>query len=111
MKPKTLTILAALALVLALVAFLTLRTPSTSTSETSQLLFPTLREQAGKVANIRVHRGSVESVLTLAERDSKPIWVLKNHANYPIEVEHVRTLISALAEATILEPKTSKPEL
>src|SRR4051812_9659660 len=111
MKPKSLAILSALALVLIFVAIFALRTPTASSSDASALLFPTLREQAGKVAKIHVQRANVETLLTLDERASKPVWTVENRSGYPVDVDHVRQLVAALAEATIVEPKTSKPDL
>jgi hypothetical protein len=72
-------------------------------------LFPGLREKMGEVAKIKLKRGAVEATLSKNGGD-KPAWFVENRGNYPAEFDRVGRLIGALAEATIVEPKTSKPE-
>lgn len=76
-----------------------------------ELLLPKAREQMGKIAKVRLKRGAVETVLESKEVQGKPAWVVASKHGYPAESERVRKLIGEVLEATIVEPKTAKPEL
>jgi hypothetical protein len=111
MRNKTLLIVAAVAAVAAAAASVMVtsrashETPKPSATTVAPL-FPGLRDGIASVAKIRVKRGVPEAVL--AKVNDK--WVVESRGNYPADFEQVRKLIGGLAEATIVEPKTSKPE-
>jgi hypothetical protein len=109
MKTKTLAILAGVTVVLAAgAAVLTTResTPA-ATGLSHGRLFADLEGQAAQAAKVTIKRGAVETVLARAAGG----WAVQNRDNYPADFDKVRKLVRGVAEADILEAKTSKPEL
>lgn len=71
-------------------------------------LIPGLAEQVNDVTWVRLTSAGGESVATLRREDDA--WVVEEASAYRADWDRVRTLLSALAEAEIIEEKTSKPE-
>jgi len=71
-------------------------------------LIPGLAEQVNNVAWVRLTSAGGEPVATL--RRENDAWVVEEVSAYRADWDRVRTLLSALAEAEIVEEKTSKPE-
>jgi len=67
---------------------------------------------AGKVTNISrivVKKGEQEAILV---RDAAgKNWSVENKGGYPAKFDSIRPIVAGLAEASIIEPKTSKPDL
>ncbi len=107
MTPKQFAALAAAAavsLVLALIVHAA-RAPWTMAPGTEKLM-PSLAADLNKVARITITQG--EDTLTLERAGDD--WQLKSQGGYPASVEKVRGLVRSLAGATLLAPKTRKPE-
>jgi hypothetical protein len=114
MRNKSLIIVAGVAAIAAAAAsvMVTSRTSREAVKPVSKdagPLYPGLRDNVNNVAKIKVKRGTVDSALTKMPGD-KPVWVVESRGNYPAEFDPVRRLIGGLAEAMIVETKTSKPE-
>lgn len=73
------------------------------------LLLPDLKGQLNDVDRIVVRAGGNKTIATLERRPEG--WVVADHDAYPADVGRIRKNLIALAEATILEEKTSNPEL
>jgi hypothetical protein len=115
MRNKSLFIVAAVAAVAAAGASIMVTSRSSRESAKTAAkdigpLVPGLRENVNNVAKIKVRRGVVDSSLTKTSGD-KPVWVVESRGNYPADFDPIRRLIGGLAEATVVEAKTSKPEL
>jgi hypothetical protein len=105
MTPKTFASLAAaaaLSLVVA-IAVHAARQPWAPSASGTTKLFPGLAADAGKVARVTLTQGG--DTLTLEK--SGDAWLMKSQDGYPASTDKVRALIAALADARLLEPKTS----
>lgn len=108
MTPKQFAALAttaALSLVAA-IAVHSARAPTTGEMAGSGKLLPNLESNAEKIARITVTQSG--KPLTI-ERDADR-WLVKSQDGYPASTEKVRTLLTALAKAELLEPKTASPD-
>lgn len=107
MTPKEFAALAATATVslIAAIAVYAARAPGTGEAAASGKLLPNLESDAGKVARIRVTQGG--KPLTIARNGD--LWLVESQDGYPASSEKVRTLVTALADAKLLEPKTKVP--
>jgi hypothetical protein len=82
------------------------RAPQTSTGE---LFAPALADTLDNVERITVAKAGGETVATIERRDDG--WVVAEKDGYPADVAKLGQSLRALAEARILEEKTSNPEL
>jgi len=98
-------ILAVLAVVGAVLLASQRATPSRSQSD---LLYPALKTEADSVATIRIFRAGDQRALEIV-RDGER-WSLTERDGYPVAAAKVRNLVRALANAKVLEEKTSDPE-
>ncbi len=71
------------------------------------LLLPTLASQLSTVSAVSLRKGSPAASVTLHKL--KEQWTVAQRHDYPADVAKLRTLLSALAEAKIVEEKTSDP--
>lgn len=108
MKPKAFAALAVVTLVALIIALSTYasQTRMAQVRNTGAPLFPGLPAQAGKIARIELKQG--EKTIALA-RD-KDGWLLADRAGYPAKAEPVRALLVKLAQAELVEPKTSSKD-
>src|SRR5262245_48717651 len=81
-----------------------------STGAAEQPLFPGLRDKVNDVARVKLKRGTVDVTVAKGQGE-KPSWVVESKGNFPADFETVRRVIGGLAQASIVETKTSKPEL
>ena len=70
-------------------------------------LFPALAGQINSVNQVTVLKGSPTALLTLQKQGQQ--WTVAERANYPADVPKLRQLLQSLADAKILEEKTSNP--
>ncbi len=108
MTPKRLLRLAVAAIV-AIAAALwlsTVREPG-GTLGLGERLYPSLRERVNDVDAISVVKGDSATV-TLRRADGG--WTVEQRSGYLADLSKVRRLLLALAEAELLEQKTSRPE-
>jgi Domain of unknown function (DUF4340) len=115
MKNKSLLIVAFVAAAAAATAAVVISSRSSHESAAkpgpavAQPLFPGLRDKVNDVARLTLKRGTVD-VTVAKSQGEKPAWVVESKGNFPAEFDMIRRAIGGLAEADIVETKTSKPE-
>ncbi|MCE7975123.1 MAG: DUF4340 domain-containing protein [Leptolyngbya sp. PLA1] len=108
MKARTLLMLVGAAVVVAGAAALLVRSGSApAPAPPSAVLFPDLKARAAGINLLRV-RGADASVVI---RRSDSGWVVESKANYPADAKLVGDALRGVLDATVIETKTSKPEL
>ncbi|MBM4221536.1 MAG: DUF4340 domain-containing protein [Gammaproteobacteria bacterium] len=106
MSRRTLILLLGGLVVLAILALLA--GPGGRRDPDEQLLFPELKAQLNEVSSIVVHGPGNQLIATLKRSDAR--WIVAER-NYPADLGMIRANLLALAEARIVEEKTSTPEL
>lgn len=84
------------------------KTGKESTFESSTLL-PGLAAVANELDYIRLVAGGDETIATFERTDG--LWRLKEASSYPADWSRLKTLLSGLSGAEVIEEKTSNPEL
>jgi len=108
MRPRTLILLIAVAAVAVLATVFLERGPAPATdSPAAGLLYPALREQLNDIERIQLASGEVSVSLEKAEAG----WIVPQKGGYAADAGKIRQLLLRLAEAEILETKTSNPDL
>jgi Domain of unknown function (DUF4340) len=112
MNSKTLVIIAGSTLALVgLAGFLT--STRTTTSEVAspaasrEFLYAGLAEKLGDVAKVTIKKGKQEAVVV---RDGAA-WKMENKSGYPAKFDALKPIVAGIAQAKVIEPKTSKPDL
>lgn len=107
MTPKQFAALASAAALslAAAIAVHSAHTSWTGATAASGKLLPNLQSEADNVARITITQAGKPFTI---ERDADK-WVVKSQGGYPASTEKVRALVTALAEAKLLEPKTKVP--
>jgi hypothetical protein len=106
MSRRNLTLLLAGLVVLAVLTLLA--RPGSRRDIDEQLLFPDLKAQLNDVSEILVRGPGNQLVATLRRSDKH--WMVAER-NYPADLGMIRATLLALAEARIVEEKTSTPDL
>jgi hypothetical protein len=108
MAPKSFVYLAGAAVLSAVVALVTFAANNQWTKGPAggERLMPVLDNAIGQVAELTIRQGETTVVL---QRNGGS-WSLKSRDGYPADVAKVRTLLVALSQAEMVEPKTTKPE-
>jgi hypothetical protein len=114
MNPRILAILAALTLVVGALAYFSSRSRTTTVTEQSGQaspdmgkLLPDLGAKASSASSLTLTQGTS----TLELRKVEGSWVVPAKSNFPARLQSVSDLVSGLANARVLEQKTSRPEL
>lgn len=107
MKSKSLAILAIGAAAALGIGMLVSRAPAPAANVTNSLLLADLAGKAESIARIEMSSGSKSVVLT---KGADGAWAVASKASYKADIERIRTLVRGLAEARVLDTKTSKPE-
>ena len=102
---KTLAIVLVILLV-SLVAIIFTNKQGNDTSA-SGLLFPELRKQINEISQVSISKASESFTIT----NDSDRWVLTERNNYPVDIGKLRQLLLALADAKMLEEKTSDIEM
>lgn len=105
MSRRTLVLLLGSLIVLAILALLA---GPGNRHDAEQRLFPELKAQLNEISEILVRGPGNQLVATLRRSDAR--WIVAER-NYPADVGMIRTNLLALADARIVEEKTSTPEL
>lgn len=114
MNSRTLTVLGVLTVVVAILAFWSLRgrggteAPKDAGGQgslASSVFLPGFADKADGVASITI-KGSGKEVVV---KKSGAEWVLGNKGNYPVEFSKVRDAVQSLSDLLIFEPKTKDP--
>jgi hypothetical protein len=108
MKPKSFVYLAAAATLSVLLAILSFAANNqwSAGKATGEKLLPKLADSIREVAQIEIRQGDNAVVL---EKKSE-IWGIKSRDGYPLDVAKLRTLLVALGEAELIEPKTRRAD-
>lgn len=108
MKAGTLLVLVVASAVLVGAAALVVRSGSSpAPTPGTGLLFPDLKARAAGITVLRVRGSEAASVIRRAESG----WVVESKANYPADAKLVSDALRGVLDATVIETKTSKPEL
>jgi hypothetical protein len=108
MTTRTVAILAA-ALVVLIVLIVAGQRTSTGPAGAGDRLVPDLEAALGEIDRVTVVRANNETVATLEKRPES--WVVADKNGYVANAAKLRLALTALAEARVLEQKTSTPEL
>lgn len=108
MKAGTLVLLVVAAGVVVGAAALVARSgPAPAPNPGTVLLFPDLKARATGITALRVRGAEKSCVIRRAEFG----WVVESKANYPADTKLVSDALRSVLDATVMETKTSKPEL
>jgi hypothetical protein len=108
MTKKNIQVLVAIIVALVLTILVVENTDDSSSFSQGGLLLPGFAEQANKVRRVSIIQADTD---TLTMHNDSGQWVLAARDNYAVDVSKLRALIIALADANIVEEKTSNPEL
>lgn len=110
MNTKSLVILVIFLLVGAGVYFSSTAKNSINTSESiGSALVPSLQAALNDVTELTVFGGNNQILATLQRQQSG--WSVKERHQYPADISKIRSALLSLAEAKIIEQKTSNPDL
>jgi len=111
MNAKTLYALIAAAVVALLAAWWinSSRAPVNESAEQSKALLPGLREHLNDITAITLTGADNQVVATL--KHGSDGWSIEQKAGYPADLPKLREFLLKLADATVLETKTSNPKL
>lgn len=108
MTSRNLSILGLVAVIAVLAGvWLAGRQTSTPAAE-SAVLYPDLKKELDAVTAVRIVKAGGTTAVELKRGDGG--WTVSERANYPADDAKLRKLITGLAEAKLLEEKTSNPE-
>jgi len=109
MTPRSFVNLAGIAVASALLALVTFAAGNQwgSGKTPGDKLVPTLADSIRQVTGLEIRQG--EETVAL-ERAQNGTWSLKSRDGYPVDIAKVRALLVGLAQAELVEPKTSKPD-
>lgn len=99
-------LIAALA-ILAIIVFVTQHSQAPSSSQGSKFV-PNLQSALNDVDKVTIKKAGDATVATLERQPES--WVVAERSDYPADVGKLRKNLVALAEARILEEKTSNPD-
>ena len=110
MKTKTLYILIGAAIVAIVIAFAMNRSsaPKVDVADHAQPIVPGLKEHLNDVTGLTFVGAGDKTLVTL--RRDKDGWVIAEKSNYPVDLVKLREYLLKLAQATVLEEKTSNPK-
>lgn len=81
---------------------------STSTLDEYSQLYPDLKENLNDATALRIFKADDELAVEVSRKGDT--WVVAQRENYPADEAKLRTLLLGIAEAELLERKTSNPE-
>src|ERR1700737_2409494 len=109
MQSRSLILLAVATVVLVAIAIVVLATGDRGVSRAApgQPAFPVLAAKLGEVASVTVSRNGTTMTL-IRDRDS---WLVAEKGNYPANAAKISQIVRAMADLTLVEPKTQNPDL
>jgi hypothetical protein len=111
MKLRTSLILAGIAVVVLCVAWVFSRPPGSlagaQTVASGTLAFPNLAAKLGTATAVEITNKGQTLVITRKGR----VWGLADRANYPVQQDKLRELLTGLTELRLAEPRTADPAL
>jgi hypothetical protein len=78
-----------------------------STAPPGERALPKLAPNLGQIARLRITRGAMKANFQLDDGH----WVVIEKGGYPADEAKIHRMLSALADLTLIEPKTNRPEL
>lgn len=108
MTSKTIRVLAAIVVALALLIFVVENTDDSTSVSQEQPLLPGFSEHANDANRVRIFYPEADALTIRRESDK---WLIEARDDYPADIGKLRPLIVALAGAGIVEEKTSNPNL
>jgi hypothetical protein len=110
MKSRTVIILVVLAIAaVAITAMLERERPDQADSLVGQRLMPDLEKQLNDITALKVVASGDDGTATITREESG--WVVVEKSGYAADAGAIRQFLIRLAEARVLEEKTSNPEL
>mgnify|MGYP001811657580 CR=1 FL=1 len=79
-----------------------------STQLAGQNLLPEFKSVANDVTKLRIARPEGDEGITIRREDKR--WMISARDDYPADLGKLRSLIIGLADAQVVEEKTSNPE-
>src|SRR5438105_5581031 len=109
MQSRSLILLASATVVLVAIAVVVLASGDRGVSRAApgQPAFPTLAAKLGEVASVTVSRNGTTMTL-IRDGDS---WLVAEKGNYPANAAKIGQIVRAMADLTLVEPKTQNPDL
>jgi hypothetical protein len=109
MQSRSLILLASATIVLVAIAIIVLASGDRGVSRAApgQPAFPALAAKLGDVASVTVSRNGTTMTL-IRDGDS---WLVAEKGNYPANAAKISQIVRAMADLTLVEPKTQKPDL
>src|ERR1700720_2044256 len=109
MQSRSLIFLASATAALVAIAIVVLATGDRGVSRAApgQLAFPALAAKLGDVASVTVSREGTTMTL-IRDGDS---WLVAEKGNYPANAAKISQIVRAMADLTLVEPKTQNPDL
>jgi hypothetical protein len=109
MQSRSLILLASATVVLVAIAIIVLASGDRGISRAApgQLAFPALAAKLGDVASVTVSREGTTMTL-IRDGDS---WLVAEKGNYPANAAKISQIVRAMADLTLVEPKTQNPDL
>src|SRR5438270_103616 len=109
MQSRSLSFLASATGVLVAIAIVVLVSGDRGVSRAApgQPAFPTLAAKLGEVASVTVSRNGTTMTL-IRDGDS---WLVAEKGNYPANTANISQIVRAMADLTLVEPKTQNPDL
>src|SRR5437763_8462964 len=109
MQKRSLILLASATVVLVAIAIVVLvsRDRGVSRAAPGQPAFPALAAKFGEVVSVTVSRDGTTMTL-IRDGDS---WLVAEKGNYPASAAKISQIVRAMADLTLVEPKTQNPDL
>jgi hypothetical protein len=109
MQSRSLILLASATVVLVAIAIVVLASGDRGVSRAApdQPAFPALAAKLGEVASVTVSRNGTTMTL-IRDGDS---WLVAEKGNYPANAAKISQIVRAMADLTLVEPKTQNPDL
>ena len=109
MHARSLILLASATAVLVAIAIVVLASGDRGISRAApgQSAFPALAAKLGDVASVTVSRDGTTMTL-IRDGDN---WLVAEKGNYPANAAKIRQIVRAMADLTLVEPKTQNPDL
>jgi len=108
MTSRKLSILAVIAVIVAIAGLWLASRHTSPPSIESAALYPDLKQELGSITAVRIVKAGGTPALELKRGESG--WTVAERNNYPADEAKLRKLITSLTEAKVLEEKTSNPE-
>ena len=85
--------------------------PDLPPAESGQLAYPGLATQLGSAVSVEINGGGKSVTLMRQGDDASPNWTVAERGGYPADAHKLRSLLVALGELRLYEPRTADPAL